>query len=240
MGPSSMSGREMKTVQEACMRVHVVGRCLVSLVVLSWAAGLAPRAARGQEHQPVGSFVEIQGQPDRDAQDDVLMYRFWFTSAEAGTVLVAENQSDREGLLVVVQAMPGWSGQTVAKKLISPGSNLAVTLDEGFLAPGTYVLVKAPRRLGLAVAQRSQPGASLRIRPNPAAVVYDIFSPARGVEAEQEAQRELNQAVRTRRRVVRPLVELETASEHAAPTRKEPRRATVHDAGGLLISYWAK
>jgi len=200
----------------------------------------AVEASQGGERQPRARIVEIQGESGEDVLDEVLAYRFWLSPVEAGTELVAMNRSDREGRLVVLHFPPGGASQTLAKSAVVAGATFVLPAAELLKAAVGNILVKAPRRLELALVRGSGESSVIRIAPHPDAVFYDVFSAARQFDVDQEAHRKVVERVERGQRVVRPLGRQDTATDEAALSRKLARVNAEPSDGDLFISYWVK
>jgi hypothetical protein len=212
----------------------------ISAVVLSWAMAFAVEASQGGERQPRARIAEIQGESGEDVLDEVLAYRFWLSPVEARTELVAMNRSDREGRLVVVHLSPGGASQTLLKSAVVAGATFVLPAAELLKAAVGNILVKAPRRLELALVRGSGEDSVIRIPTHPNAVFYDVFSAARQFDVDQEAHRKVVERVERGQRVVWRLGGQDAGTNEAALRRKLARVNAERSEADLFISYWVK
>ena len=140
------------------------------IIALTLAVGFAAAQKKGSksETQPRGVLVETQGTPGQDPKDEVLMYRFQLSAADAGFRLAVSNPSDYEGTF------------SIAGNAHSVGEGETLVLDardtEWLSADG--VVVKAPRRLQLSL-RSAESGERIALKNSPKSSVYEIFSAER-------------------------------------------------------------
>jgi len=192
------------------------------MLALALCAGwaLAQKRLPTSDTQPRGTLIETQGEPGQDARDQVVMYRFHLTAADAGLRLAVTNSSDDAGLLTL-------EGKS---RMVEPGETVVLEPRETGWPGAESVVVKASRRLRLSLLS-SESNEEIALPRNAKASVYEVFS----LEVAPVAASGRLELLTARRKFAQTLAGGADVSQAAQDLRR-----AAGNAHGLLLLYHPK